>query len=80
VDDIPLVVTQRQVSLLLAGLRSYVRAFSAHREVDGGASHPEEEWDALRREVGHLIWTLEVAGTTPGATLLPSPEAVPPDA
>ncbi len=64
--------------LLRAGLQAYLERFAAHRAEDNGASHPPQEWVALQRRVGHLMWTLEVAGAPPGARITHSHEAVDP--
>lgn len=64
---------------LRVGLTSYLREFASHRAEDGGATHPEEEWQALKREVGQLLWKLEEAGAPPGASIVHSEEAVRPD-
>ena len=46
--------------------------------VDGGATHPEGEWQRFQRHVGGLLWRLEEAGAEPGATVIHSEEAVDP--
>lgn len=66
------------LGLLRAGLRAYLHAFREHRYLDGGATHPEDEWRRFQRQVGELIWRLEEAGAPPGATLIHSEEAVDP--
>ena len=69
-----------ELMLLRAGLKAHLRAFGEHRELDRGASHPEEEWQRLQRQIGELIWRLEEAGAPPGTTLIHSEEAVDPAA
>lgn len=64
---------------LRAGLVSYLRDFARHRAEDGGLTHPEEEWASMQREVGQLLWRLEKAGRPPGADIVHSDEAVPPE-
>lgn len=64
---------------LRVGLTSYLREFARHRAEDGGGTHPEEEWQALKREVGQLLWKLEEAGAQPGASIVHSEEAVRPE-
>lgn len=64
---------------LCAGLSAYIRAFAEHRAADGGATHPEEEWQELRREVGQLLWMLEEAIAPAGADVIHSEDAVGPD-
>ena len=66
------------LGLLRAGLRAYLQAFREHRDLDGGATHPEAEWRRLQRQVGELIWRLEDAGAPPGTTLMHSEDAVDP--
>lgn len=67
------------VLTVLGGLSSYLREFSAHRARDDGATHPEEEWQALRKQVGQLIWRLEEATKPAGASIEHSDDAVAPD-
>ena len=69
----------RDLMMLRAGLSAYLAAFKVHREIDGGASHPDDQWQQLQRQVGELIWRLEVAGVDPGVRLIHSDEAVEPD-
>jgi len=68
----------RDLGMLRAGLKAYLAAFKVHREIDGGASHPEDQWKELQRQVGELIWRLEKAGVEPGTRLIHSDEAVEP--
>lgn len=63
---------------LRAGLKAYLRAFAEHRELDGGATHPDDEWQRLQRHVGELIWRLEDAGAESGTLVNHSDEAVEP--
>ncbi len=72
-------VSGSEVMLLLGGLDAYLTLFAAHRAGDGGVTHPEEEWQELRREIGQLIWRLESACRPPGAEIEHSANAVPPD-
>lgn len=65
--------------MLGAGLRAYLSTFSQHREVDGGATHPDSEWQQLKRDIGELIWRLEEAGVEPGTRIVHSAEAVEPE-
>lgn len=65
--------------VLRAGLRAYLEASGQHRQLDGGVTHPDDEWRRLQQQVGHLIWRLEVAGAGPGTTIVHSDEAVDPD-
>ena len=68
----------RDLMMLRAGLSAYLAAFKVHREIDGGASHPEDQWQQLQRQVGELIWRLEKAGVESGTRLIHSDEAVEP--
>ena len=72
-------LTSEDLMTLRGGLTSYLREFARHRAEDGGATHPEEEWQALKREVGQLLWKLEEAGAPPGERIVHSEEAVRPD-
>lgn len=72
-------LTNQDLMRLRGGLSAYLREFDRHRAEDGGASHPEEEWLALKREVGQLLWRLEEAGKPPGASIGHSADAVKPD-
>lgn len=64
---------------LRAGLKAYLRAFGEHRQLDGGSTHPDDEWQQLQRHVGELVWRLEEAGVEPGTTVIHSAEAVDPN-
>jgi hypothetical protein len=66
------------LGLRRAGLRAYLREFDEDRQLDDGATHPEERWQRLQRDVGQLIWRLEEVGKPPGTTLIHSEEAVAP--
>lgn len=79
VDEYAVNLRWDDLSLIGAALPAYLREFERHRAEDGGVSHPEEEWQQLRRRVGQLIWRLEVASAPAGATIEHSAEAVPPD-
>jgi len=72
-------LSRRDLMMLRAGLNAYLAAFKVHRGIDGGASHPEDQWLKLQRQVGELIWRLEEAGVEPGARHTYSDEAVAPD-
>ena len=79
-DDEHLVpLSASDLMTLRAGLTAYLREFARHRAEDGGATHPEEEWEAMKREVGQLLWRLEEATLPPGAEIEHSEEAVRPD-
>ncbi|WNV74266.1 hypothetical protein [Geodermatophilus sp. DSM 44513] len=64
--------------MLLAGLKAYLQAFAQHRELDGGTTHPDDQWRHLQRHVGELIWRLEDAGAGPDTLVIHSDEAVEP--
>ncbi len=72
-------LSEFDLGLLRAGLRAYLRQFGQHRQLDDGATHPEEQWRQLQRDVGQLIWRLEEVGKPSGTTLIHSEEAVAPD-
>lgn len=72
-------LTTRDLMRLRGGLTAYLREFDRHRAEDGGATHPEEEWQALKQEVGQLLWRLEEVGKPPGASIGHSQDAVRPD-
>ena len=63
---------------LRAGLSAYLREFARHWELDGGATHPAEEWQQVQRHVGELMWRLEEAGVSPDPMIVHSAEAVEP--
>ena len=67
------------ITTLQVGLTAYLREFAAHRADDGGASHPAEEWIAIKKQVGQLLWRLETATKPPGADIIHSEHAVRPD-
>jgi hypothetical protein len=66
-DQHQLTLTTRELMTLRAGLTAYLREFAAHRALDGGATHPEDEWLASKKDVGQLLWRLEEAVTPPGS-------------
>ncbi len=68
----------RDLMVLRAGLTALLEAFGHHRRVDGGVSHPDDEWRRLQRQVGELVWRLEEAGVEPGTTVVHSDGAVDP--
>jgi hypothetical protein len=72
-------LTTSDLMTLRAGLTAYLREFARHRAEDGGATHPEEEWEAMKREVGQLLWRLEEAALPPGSDIEHSDEAVRPE-
>ena len=67
------------IMTLRVGLTAYLRDFAAHRAVDGGATHPEKEWQALKKEVGQRLWRLEDATRHPGDAIIHSEDAVKPE-
>jgi hypothetical protein len=79
IDQHEVTLSTHDIMMLGAGLTAYLREFAKHREQDGGESHPEHEWQALRNEVGQLIWRLEEATIPPGSDWIPSDDAVRPD-
>lgn len=72
-------LTTYELMTLRAGLTAYLREFARHRAEDDGATHPEDEWEAMKREVGQLLWRLEEASHPPGSDIIHSDEAVRPD-
>jgi hypothetical protein len=72
-------LTTGELMTLRGGLTAYLREFERHRAEDDGATHPEEEWEALKREVGQLLWRLEEVSLPPGSDIGHSDEAVRPD-
>ena len=52
-------LTSRDTATLLAGLDSYLREYARHRAEDGGITHPEAEWQDVRREIADLSARLE---------------------
>ncbi len=78
-DQYQLSLSGDDIMTLCVGLTAYLREFDRHRAEDGGATHPEAEWQALKKEVGQLLWRLEEAMTPPGSDWIPSADAVRPD-
>jgi hypothetical protein len=74
-DQHQLTLSTDDIVTLRVGLHAYLRSWAEHRSADGGATHPEEEWQALKREVGQLLWRLEEAM----GSIVHSEEAVTPD-
>lgn len=72
-------LTTGELMTLRAGLTAYLREFARHRADDVSATHPEEDWEAMKREVGQLLWRLEEASLPPGSDIEHSDEAVRPD-
>lgn len=79
IDEHLVPLTTGELMTLRAGLSAYLREFARHRAEDDGASHPEVEWEALKRQVGQLLWRLEEASLPPGSDIDHSDEAVRPD-
>jgi hypothetical protein len=46
-DQHQLWLSTDDIMTLRVGLTAYLREFARHRAEDGGATHPEEEWQAL---------------------------------
>jgi hypothetical protein len=78
-DEYLVRLTAGDLMTLRAGLTSYLREFARHRAEDGGATHPEDEWEAMKRDVGQLLWRLEEASALPGSQIEHSDQAVPPE-
>ena len=78
-DQHSVLLTGRELLLLGAGLKAYLKAFDAHQLQDAGASHPESQWTELQNTVGRLLWRLEEAAAGPRARIEHSPEARDPD-
>lgn len=78
-DQHQLWLSTDDIMTLRVGLTAYLREFARHRAEDGGATHPEEEWQGLKKEVGQLLWRLEEATTPPGGDWIPSEDAIGPD-
>ena len=53
-DEWPVTLSPHDCGLLVAGLRAFLAAFDRHRQEDGGASHPESEWEELQANVRRL--------------------------
>ena len=68
-------LTGRELLLLGAGLKAYLKVFQAHRLEDAGASHTEDQWIELQTTAGRLLWRLEEAAAGPHARIEHSAEA-----
>lgn len=68
-------LTGRELLVLRAGLKAYLKIFEAHRLEDAGVSHPEDQWIELQNTVGRLLWRLEEAAAGPQARIEHSAEA-----
>ena len=68
-------LTGRELLVLGAGLKAYLKVFETHRLEDAEASHPEDQWIELQNTVGRLLWRLEETAAGPQARINHSAEA-----
>ena len=66
-SEITLQLSRRQIMTIGAALNRYLDHWEQHAAIDGYQSHPVEQLEDLRQQVGELIWDLEVAGAPAGA-------------
>jgi hypothetical protein len=78
-DQHQLWLSTDDIMTMRVGLTAYLREFARHRAEDGGATHPEAEWQALQREVGQLLSKMEEATASPSAHASHSEDAVRPE-
>jgi hypothetical protein len=60
-DEITLRLSRRGIMTTLAALARYLDYWGDHAAADGYESHPAEQQEDIRQQVGELIWALEVA-------------------
>ena len=68
-DEIALRLSRRQIMTILAALARYVDHWEQHAAEDGYGSHPAEQLEHIRQQIGELIWELEVLAAPSGAAL-----------
>jgi hypothetical protein len=68
-DEITLRMSRRQIMTILAALARYVDHWEQHAAEDGYESHPAEQLEHIRQQVGELIWDLEALAAASGAAL-----------
>jgi hypothetical protein len=74
-DEIALRLTRRQIMTLVAALSRYIDHWEEHAAEDGYQSHPPEQLEEIRQQVGELIWDLESAAAPSGADIQHSERA-----
>jgi hypothetical protein len=60
-DEITLRLSRRAIMTIGAALARYLDYWEDHAAADGYESHPAEQLEDIRQQVGELIWALEVA-------------------
>lgn len=78
-EPAPINITKGEATLLCAALDVYLRHIEQHAAEDNYRTHPREQVQSSRRELGRLIWRLEDAAAWPRSVAQHSREAVPPD-
>lgn len=60
-DEITVRLSRREIMIVGAALARYIDYWEDHAAADGFESHPVEQLEDIRQQVGELIWALEVA-------------------
>jgi hypothetical protein len=68
-DEITLRLSRRQIMTIGAALARHLDYWEEHAAADGHETHPAEQLEDIRQQIGELIWDLEVAAGPPGARL-----------
>jgi hypothetical protein len=60
-DEITVRLSRREIMTIGAALARYLDYWEGHAAADGYESHPAEQLEDIRQQVGELIWALDVA-------------------
>jgi hypothetical protein len=78
-EPAPINISKGEAMLLCAALHRYLRHIEQHAAEDNHRTHPREQVQTARRELGRLIWRLEDAAAWPRPVQQHSDDAVLPD-
>jgi hypothetical protein len=68
-DHITVRLSRGQIMTIGAALGRYMDYWEQHAAADGYDSHPVEQLEDIRQQVGELVWALEVAAA-PGCGVI----------
>jgi hypothetical protein len=68
-DEITLRLSRRGIMMIEAALARYLDYWEGHAAADGYESHPAEQLEDIRQQVGELIWALEEAASPSGGSI-----------
>jgi hypothetical protein len=77
-DQIALRLSRRQIMIITAALARYAEHWERHSAEDSYETHPAEQLEEVRQDIGELLWDLEEALTPTRTRLDHSERARPP--